>query len=147
MNVPRHGILVQGLRMSNLFNEYRTIFFWESDANLKILQKISPYIGISYKFFLKYVKTLNRIFWAMEYWFKTLACQIWSTNTKPFFWESESNLRTFQKLPPYVGVAHKFILKCEKSQLIVILVFPNVVYIECSTVKNSTGDNVRIKYK
>ena len=60
-------------------------FFWESEANLETLHKLSPYIWVSYKFVLKSVKSLNRILWATKYWFKTLKCQIWFTNTKPFF--------------------------------------------------------------
>ena len=90
-------------------------FFWESEANLKTLWKLSPYIGVSYRFNLKSVKTLNRILLAMEYWFKALECQIWSTNTKPFFRESETKLRFVQKLSPYIGVAYKFVLKCVRN--------------------------------
>ena len=79
----------------------------------------------------------------MEYWFKALERQIWSANTKLFFRESETNLGTLQRLSPYIGVSYKFVLKCVlKSQLAVIFVFPNVVNVECSTVKYSTGDNV-----
>ena len=91
--------------------------FWESEAKLQTLQNFSPYIGVSFKFVLNSVKRLNRIFyWAVEYWSKTLECQIWSTNTKAFFWESETNLGTLQKISPYIGVTYKFVLKCAKNQ-------------------------------
>ena len=90
------------------------VFFWESKAKLETLQKLSPYIGVSYKFALKSAKTLNRIFWAMKYWFKAWECQIWLTNTKPFFWESEAKLQTLQRLFLYIGVSYKFVLKSVK---------------------------------
>ena len=45
-------------------------FFWKSEVNLETFQQPSPYIGVSYKFILKSAKSLNQIFWAMEYWFK-----------------------------------------------------------------------------
>ena len=82
---------------------------WESEAKLQTLQKLSPYIWISYKLVLKSLKSLNRIFWKIEYWFKALECQIWSMNTKPFFWESEAKLQILQKFSPYIGVSFKFI--------------------------------------
>ena len=78
-----HGILVQDFRIPNLVDEYKTIFL-ESQTKLQTLQKLSPYIGGCYKFVLKSVKTLNRIFLAMENWFKSLECQVWWTNTNHF---------------------------------------------------------------
>ena len=45
-------------------------FLWKSEVNLETFQQPSPYIGVSYKFILKSAKSLNQIFWAMEYWFK-----------------------------------------------------------------------------
>ena len=92
------------------------LFFWESEAKPQTLQKFSPYIGVSFKFVLNSVKRLNRIFWAVEYWSKTLQCQIWLTNTKAFSWESETNLGTLQKISPYIGVTYKFVLKCAKNR-------------------------------
>ena len=76
--------------------------FWESKINLGTLEKLFPYIGVSYKFVLKSVKSLNRIFWAMDYLFKALQCQIWSTNTKSFFWKNEAKRETLQKLFLYI---------------------------------------------
>ena len=90
-------------------------FFWESEAKLETLLKLSPYIGVSYKFVLKSIKSLNRIFVVIGYWFKALECQIWSTNTKPFFWENEANLGTHQILSPHIGVSYKFVLKSAKT--------------------------------
>ena len=89
--------------------------FWESEAKLQTLQKFSPYIWISYKLVLKSLKSLNRIFWKIEYWFKALEWQIWSMNTKPFFWESEAKLQTLQKLSLYIAVFYKFVLKSVKD--------------------------------
>ena len=87
-------------------------FFRESERNLGALQKVFLYIGASYKSVLKSLKCLNRIFWVIEYWLKNLECQIWPTNTKTFFWESDTILGTLQKLSPYIGVAYKFVFKC-----------------------------------
>ena len=90
-------------------------FFSESEANTETLQKRSFYIWVSCKFVLKSVKSLNRILWATEYCFKALKCQIWLTNTKIFFWESEANVETLQKPSPYLWVSYKFVLKFVKS--------------------------------
>ena len=76
--------------------------FWESQINLGTLEKVFPYIGASYKFVLKSVKRLNQILWAMDYSFKALQCQIWSTNTKSFFWKNEAKRETLQKLFLYI---------------------------------------------
>ena len=61
------------------------------------------------------VKRLNQIFWAMEYWFKTLWCQIWSTNTESFFWKSEAKLETLQICSLDIGVSYKTTLRSAKS--------------------------------
>ena len=90
-------------------------FFCESKANLETLQKSFTYIWVSYKFILKSVNSLNRMFWTTEYWFKALKYQIWLTNTEPFFWESEANIETPQKVSPYVWVFYKFVLKSANS--------------------------------
>ena len=100
--------------MQNLVDEYKTIF-WECGANFGSLQKLSPDIGVAYKLVLKCFETWKWMFWAMKYWFKSLECQTWSTNTKPFFWESEKNLGTFQNLSRYIIVAYKFVLKCVRN--------------------------------
>ena len=59
-------------------------------------------------------QTLHQIFWEIEYWFKSLGCQIRSTNTKPFFWKSEVKLQTLQNLSPYIDVCRKFVLNLAK---------------------------------
>ena len=132
--------MVQGFKMRNLVDEYKTIFlgkrskqywikalkckirlmntkpfFWETDANLETLQKRSPYIWLAHKFVWKPVKNLNWIFWATDYWFKALKCQIWLTNTKPFIWKTETNLETLQKISPYISVSCKLVLKSVNS--------------------------------
>ena len=89
--------------------------FWESEVNIESSPKLSPYSWASYKFVLKSVNSLNQIFWATEYWFKALKCQIWLTNTKPFFWESEAKVETLPKPSPYIWVSYKFVLKSVKS--------------------------------
>ena len=81
-------------------------FFWKKEADVETLQKLSPYILASYKFVLLSVNSLNRIFRATKYWFKALECQSWFTYTKPFFWEREANLETFQNFSPYIWVSY-----------------------------------------
>ena len=71
-------------------------FFWENESNLETFQTFSLYIVASYKFVLKSVKGLNKIFWVIEYWYKALKCPSCSTNTKPFFRESETIVETSQ---------------------------------------------------
>ena len=38
-------------------------FFWESEASLGLLQKVSPFFGVSYNF----PSSINRIFWVIEF--------------------------------------------------------------------------------
>ena len=90
-------------------------FFRESQAYLETLQKRFSYIWVSYKFLLKSVKSLNWIFCATEYWCKALKCQIWLTNTKPFYWECEENIETLQKLSPHIEVTYKLGLEPGKN--------------------------------
>ena len=98
--------------------------FLESEANVESLQKRFSYIWVSYKFLLKSAQILNRISRATEYWFKALKCQIWLMNTKSFFWESEANVETLQKLYPYIWVPFKFVLKSGADlRLLWLLVF------------------------
>ena len=109
-----YGILVQDLKMPNLVAESKP-FFWESKPNVENLQKPSPNISVSYELVLKSVKSLNRILWATGYWFKALDCQIWLSNTKSFFRESEADVETLQKRSLCIGVFYKFALKSLKS--------------------------------
>ena len=100
--------------MPNLVDEYKTIFQEKRDK-LFSSSKTFSYIGVSDKFVLKSVKSLNKILWVIEYWFEALECQIRSKNLKPFFWESEAKLETLQKLSLYIGVCYKFGLKSVKT--------------------------------
>ena len=67
-----------------------------------------------YKFVLKSVKSLNRILWFHQSWFKASKCQIWLTNAKSLFWETEANVETLQKSSPYIWVSYNFVLKSVK---------------------------------
>ena len=89
-------------------------FFWGNEANLETFRRTSTHLGVSYKLVLKSAKSINGIFGAMEYLFKALQCQIYSTNTRPFFWQSEANFDTLQKCSSYIGVSYKFVLKSVK---------------------------------
>ena len=109
-----YRILVQGFKIPNLIDEYKP-FFLEREANVETLQKFSPYIWVFYKFVLKSVKSLNRMLWATEYWFKALKWEIWLTNTKAFFWESLAKIETLQNFSSYIWVFYKFVLKSVKS--------------------------------
>ena len=51
----------------------------------------------------------------IKYCYKAHNCQICSTNTKTFFWISEVNLETFQKLFPCVRVTFNLCLEFAKS--------------------------------
>lgn len=106
-----------------LVSEYKTIF-WESKENLETFYTDSPNFVISYVFVLKTVKGLNRIFCVTEYWYKAWKCQICSSNAKPFFWESEADLKTFQKLSFHIGISYKLIPESVKSlSLLLLLIF------------------------
>ena len=90
-------------------------FFWERKTNLGTLQKLCRYIEVSCKYILKYVKSLNGKFWAMEYCFWGLEWQIWNTNTQPFLWKSKKNPGNLWKRSCNIGVSYKFVLKSVKS--------------------------------
>ena len=51
----------------------------------------------------------------VQYWCKAWKYPIWSTSTKPYFWKSEANLETLQKLSSHIEVTYKLDLKCVKS--------------------------------
>ena len=91
------------------------LFLWETEKNLGTLQKLSSYFGVSNKFVWKSVEILNWNLRLIEYWLKVLDCQIWWKNIKLFFWESKTNLGTFEKLFPSIGVSYKILLKSVKS--------------------------------
>ena len=109
-----HGVLAQVLQCQICSTNTKS-FFSQDQAKSESLQKLSPFIGVSHQFVLKSVKSLNGIFWAMEYRFKALECQIWSTNTKSFAWEVDTNLGTVQNLFPYIRVSYKWVLNSAKT--------------------------------
>ena len=125
--------------MTNLVNKYKTIF-WESEAKLETIQKKFSYIGVVYKFVLKFAKSQNWIFWSMEYLFKALQCQVWWTSTKPFFWESKTKLETLHKLSVHIGVTYKVVLKCAINLRWLRFLFFLLLWL--LNVKYSTRDNV-----
>ena len=88
--------------------------FLENETNLGTLQKLCTYIQVSYKLVLISVKRLSRLFWAIEYSFQSIECQIWSTDTKPFLWKSKTKPGTLQKLSCNIGVSYTFVLKSVK---------------------------------
>ena len=94
--------------------KFAKLFFWESRTVIRTLQKLSGYIGISYRFVLNSVKKQNRIFFVMDSSFKVLQCQIWLTNEKLSFWESKTNIGTLQKTLSSYWVSYKSILKSGK---------------------------------
>ena len=90
-NLLSHRLLIQGFIMPNLVDKYKTIFL-EKQWQPWNLSKRSPYLGVSYKFALKFVKSLSRTFWLIQNFWKGKKYLIWSTNIKPFFLECEKNL-------------------------------------------------------
>ena len=109
-----YGILVEGFKCWSWLTNIK-LFFWESEANLETLQKLFPYIWVSFEFVLKSLKSQSRIFCATEYCFMVLKTRIWLTTTKPFFREIGANLETFQKLSLYIWVSYEFVLKSVNS--------------------------------
>ena len=110
-------------------------FLWQSKANVETLQKCFSYIGVSYKLVLESVKRRNRIFWDTEYWFKALKCEIWLTNTKLFFWESEANVETLQKPSSYIWFSYKFVLKSGEDLGLLWLLFFWMLKIQLSNIQ------------
>ena len=90
-------------------------FLWESETKFGSIPKLSHYIRFSYKFVWKSVKTLNGIFWSIEYCYKTLESQVWLTNTNLFSWGNKSKLETLKNVSPYIGVSFKFVSKSVNS--------------------------------
>ena len=68
-----------------IWSTNKNLFFWDSDENLKTLQKPFSFIAGSYILALKSFKTLNRILWAMKLQFEALEYKICWTNRKRFF--------------------------------------------------------------
>ena len=96
-NVRAMEYWLQALECQNQSRNTK-LLYWESNANLEILQKLSPSIEVSDRFDFKSVK-----------------CQVLPTNTIPFFWKIEANLEHPEKLSPYIGIYYNFVLKSVKS--------------------------------
>ena len=58
------------LKNAKFIRRIQNHFLWEGKANVEPSRKVSKYIEVFYKFTLKSVKSVNRIFWAIEHWFK-----------------------------------------------------------------------------
>ena len=100
--------------MPILVEEYITIFLEKRDKCWNSSKLFSPYL-VCHKFVLRSVKRMNRIFWAKEFRFKASKCQIWLGIKKPFFWESDRNFDSFQKLFPNIWASYKFVLRSVNS--------------------------------
>ena len=90
--------------------------FLESKTNVETCRKHSPYFGVFYKFLLKSVKSVNRTFSAMGYWFKALYRQICQWMQNYFSGKCEAG---------YIGYIYLILFN-----------------IQHSTVEYSTGHNV-----
>ena len=108
------GRFIQGVRMPNLVDQYKIICLGKRGKAWNYPKTLS-YIGFSYKFVWKSVKSLNGIFWAIESCYKILECQIWQTNINFFSWGNKSKLETLKNLSPYIGVSFKCVCKSVES--------------------------------
>ena len=68
-------------------NEHKTTFL----VKLRVFQK---------KIVLKFLKTLNRMFWVIKYLCKAKKYQIWSTNTKSFFGKARQTFKLSNNVLP-----------------------------------------------
>ena len=93
------------------------LFFWKSRTNLRTLQTLSAYMNVSHKLVLKSVKSVNQIFWVIEYWFKALEYQVLLTNRKPFFFGKWGRTLSFpQILPLYCSFLSVCFEACKKPK-------------------------------
>ena len=95
-NLLSHGILVQSFITPNFVDEYRTIFLGNIGWPWNFL-KISSLIEVLYKLVLGSVKSLSRIFWVIEYWYKTQECKSWWANTKTIMLAKQRKTWSFSK--------------------------------------------------
>ena len=61
---------------------------------------------------------------------------------KQFFWESQTDLETLQKVSFHIGVTYKLVLESWHSQLTLMTGFLNFLDVEHLSVEYSTGNNV-----
>lgn len=82
--------------------------FWENEASVETSQKLLSQIGVTHKHILEFVKSLNKFIWVIVYLYKAVKCQIWSKNTKRYFWGNEALVETFQIFSYHIGVTYKY---------------------------------------
>ena len=71
-------------------------FFWETEADLETFQKLASHIGVLYKLVLGYAKSLNTIFWLIEYWYKAQKCKDLVNERKTIFLLKQAKTWSFQ---------------------------------------------------
>ena len=62
-----------------------------------------------------FFKGLNQIFGMIEYLYKAQKYPFWPTDTKQYFWKSETSIETSQKLSSRIKVTCKLDLECVKN--------------------------------
>ena len=83
---------------------------------LKLPKTFPPLFEFSINLSWKSAKSLIRNLWTVEHWFKSLKCQIWLTNTKPFFLEKRDRRWNSRKnFSPCIFLFYKFVLKSVSS--------------------------------
>ena len=105
--------MIQGWKMHKLVNEYKIISMEQGEKLWNF-----PKGFYSYQNFLRLCFEVCQqlwIFWVIECLYQVHKCKVWSTNTKPFLREVETNLETSQKTFSQFGHSYKFILKSLKS--------------------------------
>ena len=82
------GTMVQN---ANLVDAFSWSIFLEKRGKPWNFLKNFSHIGVSYKSVFKSAKSLNWIFWVIEYWCKAQKCNVGSMNAKTFSWENKAN--------------------------------------------------------
>ena len=70
-------------------SENTKAFSWKRKANLETFQILLSHIRVSFKLDLEFFKSLNRIFWWIDYLHEATTSQVWLGNTKSFISEKE----------------------------------------------------------
>ena len=82
--------------------------FFGKVLNLETFQKLFPYIGVTLKLGLEFVKSLNWIFWAIDWYLcQAVKPQVWPRSTKSFFSENEAIVVTSRKCSSHIDVTYK----------------------------------------
>ena len=106
------GTMVQN---ANLVDAFSWSIFLEKRGKPWNFLKNFSHIGVSYKFVFKSAKSLNWIFWVIEYWCKAQKCNVGSMNAKTFPGKTRQTFSLYWKISPYIGIFYKFVLKSPKS--------------------------------